>query len=181
MIVRYVLSENNFLTYQLFVASKSKRMKRKELFLRLLLPVLYAPFFILYLNSQNFFTAGCFFIVGFAWFLIYPMIRRYIHKRHYRSFIRENYAQRVGKNVSLELEDEFIISKTEGIETRIEMSQVEEIIEISSTIFIKLKTTGSFILPKDKIADLGQVIHQLKVLASQIGVPFSKDLRWKFK
>ncbi|MCC4921527.1 hypothetical protein [Flavobacterium chungbukense] len=68
-----------------------------------------------------------------------------------------------------------------GSEIKIATSEIEEINEISSSIFIKLNIGNSLILPKDKIQDIDGIILFLKQLANSLNVKYNSENDWKWK
>ena len=68
-----------------------------------------------------------------------------------------------------------------GSESKVLTTELEEICEIPTTIFVRLKGGQSFILPKDKITDLDNVKARLKELAKHLKIKYDTDENWKWK
>jgi hypothetical protein len=60
-------------------------------------------------------------------------------------------------------------------------TELEEICEIPTTIFVKLKGGQSFILPKDSITDFDKVKARLKELADHLKIKYDTDEKWEWK
>ena len=60
-------------------------------------------------------------------------------------------------------------------------TEIEEICEIPTTIFFRLKGGQSFILPKDKITDLENVKSRIKELADYLKIKYNTDEKWEWK
>ena len=97
MTIDYKIDEKDFLTHQLFVASKSDRIKRKRKRSKILLPLIYVAFGLLFLFQDKVSLTIIFFIIGLLWFLIYPFFERRHYIKHYTGFIKENYQDRLGR------------------------------------------------------------------------------------
>lgn len=181
MILEYSIEEKDFLEYQLYTASKSDRIKAKRLRNKVVSAIIYivGGFFLLLLN--NYALAITFFILGLLWFFIYPLWERQHYVKHYRSFIRENYKDKLGQPVTLELNNEHIIARDNGSESKVMTKEVVEINETSATFYLKLKGGQSFIIPKDKIKTVDSLTNKLKELANFLTIKYNLDDSWEWK
>src|SRR5688572_6178396 len=96
MTINFYTDENDFLAHQLFVASKSKRIKRKRKRNKIIVPLVYGAFGLWFLFGDRGSLAIIFFIVGLLWFFIYPLWEKRYYMKHYKAFIEENYKDRLG-------------------------------------------------------------------------------------
>ncbi len=181
MTIEYKIEESDFLTYQLFVASKSDRINKRRQRSKTLFPLIYITFGILGLVQGNISMAVIFLIIAALWFVVYPVWERQHYIKHYLGFIRENYKSRIDKYVSLHFSRDFILAKDEGSESKISTSEIEKISEIHSAIYITLKGGQSFIISKCKINDWANLTLQLKELANHVHINYEKDEKWKWK
>ena len=181
MTIDYKIDENDFLTHQLFIASKSDRIKKKRQRSKVILPLIYVAFGLLFLFQDKVSVAIIFFIIGLLWFFIYPIWERRHYVKHYKGFIKENYKDRLGRNATLEFNNEYILAKENGSESKVLTTELEEICEIPTTIFVKLKGGQSFILPKDRITDFEKVKAELKELANHLKIKYNTDEKWEWK
>lgn len=181
MTIDYNIDENDFLTHQLFVASKSDRIKRKRLRNKVILPLIYVAFGLLFLFEDKYLMATIFFIIGLLWFFVYPLWERRHYTKHYKGFIEENYKDRIGRTATLEFSNDFILAKDNGSESKVLTTEVEEICEIPTTIFVRIKGGQSFILPKDKIPNIDNVTTRLKELADYLKIKYDHDENWEWK
>jgi len=60
-------------------------------------------------------------------------------------------------------------------------TEIEQIHEIPTTIFVRLKSGQSFILPKDKIEHVHMLIVRLKELADYLKIKYEDDDTWEWK
>jgi len=175
------IDENDYLTYQLFVASKSESVKKKRSRNKIIVPIVYIVLAV-YGFYQNNLLMGISFC-GFAilWFFIYPLWERNNYIRHYKNFIKENYKDSFGKSAFLEISNEHIFVKDEFSEAKVSTSEIQEIYEIPTTIFIRMKAGKTFILPKDKIAEIKSLKSVLTELATFLKINYVSDENWKWK
>ncbi|HEX2534497.1 MAG TPA: YcxB family protein [Chitinophagaceae bacterium] len=181
MTIELTLDENDFLTHQLFLASKSDRIRRKRQRSRFILPFIYLFFSLLFLLEERQGLAIVFFLFGLFWFIGFPYWDRKRYIKHYQGFIREHYKDRLGKGGTLEFTDEYITARDNGSESKVRTSEVEAINEVPSALFVRLKGGQSFILPKDKIRDPDQLIQRLKQLAGHLQIHYTVEESWAWK
>lgn len=181
MTIDYKIEENDFLTHQLFIASKSDRIKKKRQRSKVILPLIYVAFGFLCLFQDKVSLAIIFFIIGLLWFFIYPIWERRHYIKHYKGFIKENYKNRLGRTATLEFNNEYILAKDNGSESKVLTTELDEICEIPTTIYIRLKSGQSFILPKDKISEFDKVKARLKELADHLKIKYDTDEKWEWK
>lgn len=181
MIIDFKIEEKDFLIYQLYAASKSERIKKTRRRSKIVAPLIYVIVGFMFFFPARYSTAIILFIIGLLWFFIYPLWEKGHYVRHYRHFIKENYKDRFGRTATLEFNNDFILERDNGSESRILTTEVEEINEISTMIFIKLKGGQSVILPKDKIADIDQLTTRLKELSIHLRIKYNIDEQWKWK
>ena len=182
MIISYQLNANDFLQYQLYTASKSDRIKKKRRRNKIIIPLIYIAVAAFYLYSNDTQGAIIFFSLGFLCFFLYSFWERRHYIKNYESFIKENYKNRFHKTIVLEIDQDFISSKDiSGSEIKIATSEIEEINEISSSLFIQLNIGNSLILPKDKIQNINEMIPFLRQLANSLNVKYNIENYWKWK
>lgn len=181
MTIDYTIDENDYLTHQLFVASKSAYIKKKRQRNKIIIPLIYIGLGFLGLLENNISLAIFFFIIGVLWFFIYPLWEKLYYIKNYMSFINENYKDRFGRTATLEFNNEYFLAKDNVSESKVLTTELEEICEIATTIFIRLKGGQSFILPKGKITDLDKVKARLKELADYLKIKYEIDEKWEWK
>lgn len=176
------LSEEDYLTYQLYNASNSVRIKKRRLRSRIIPSVLYLLFGVLsFFIANNLELTIIFIVFGIIWFLFYPLRDKVRHIRHYKGFIKENYKERYGKTVSIEYTNEYIFASDNSSESKIQTNQIESFVEIPTLILIKYKEGGANIIPKNKIADQQAFISMLKEMATNLNIEYKLENNWKWK
>ena len=118
--------------------------------------------------------------IGVLWFLIYPIWERRHYIKHYRGFIKENYKDRIGQTGSITFGDEYILAKDSGSESKLQLTELEQIDEIGTLILVRLKGGQSFVLSKEKLNNLNDVVNNLKELANRLNIDYKIDLNWKW-
>ena len=181
MTIDYKIDENDFLTYQLYTASKSEQTIKRRERTKVIIPVFYLLLgFFFFWNEYSLFGV-VFVILGILWFFMYPIWEKRRYIKHFKIFIKENYKERLGKIVTLELTNGYIFAKDNGSESKVLTTELEEICEIPTTILIKLKSGQSFILPKDKISNIDSLTSRLMALADYLKIKYEVNDKWAWK
>lgn len=181
MTINYSLDEKDFLAYQLYVASHSPSIKRKRQKSNLLFSLAYCFVGVFFIFQNNSLLAICFFMVGIVSFFVHPILDRRRYFKHYQATIKESYQGRLGRNLSLGFNNDYIIATDNGSESKVTTTEIVEIIEISSSFFLNLKSGQAFIIPKDKIENIELLTIKLKNLASHLNIKYDLDAKWKWR
>lgn len=181
MTVSCSLDENDFLTYQLFQASQSDRIIKKRWRNRVLVPVAYIVLALIGYYNTHFILFIFFAVFAVLWFFFYPYWERIRYINHYKGFIKENYKERTGKSGTVNITKDFIIASEGDNKSNISTKEIANISEISSTIFIKLKSGMSFIIPKNKVNQIEELKNYLKELTKELNVNYINEENWKWK
>ncbi|MDD2798577.1 MAG: hypothetical protein PHV20_08300 [Bacteroidales bacterium] len=181
MTINYKIEENDFLTHQLFLASKSDRVRKKRFRNKVVVTIIYLFMGLVSFISGNIDSAKGSVIIALLWFFLYPLWEKRHYIRHYKSFLRENYEERFGKKVSIEFINDFILIKDNASEGKLLTTEVQEIHEIPSAIYIRLKGGQSIILPKQEIDEIENLKDRLNELASFLKIEYNLDEKWEWK
>jgi hypothetical protein len=181
MLIEYKIKEEDFLTHQLYIASVSDRNIKKRKKIKIIPSVIYIllGLIIILLGDVPFGTTLI--IIASLWYLIYPLWERRYYKSHFKNFIEDNYKDRIGKALTLEIQNEYLLSKGKGIELTLKTSEIEEIVEIPTLILIKIKGGQAFVLPINEIAYIENLKHSLRLLAKHVNVSYNVFENWKWK
>lgn len=178
MKIEYTLKEEDFLEYQLYATSLSKTITKKRLIARFAVPVLYillAAGFYFYNNNQ-YAILICIFL-GALWLLIYPFYSKHRYKRFYLNYIKKNYADRLDHVDSVRLGNKKYIYITEqGNEGKVEVTEIEKLVEIKNHFFLQMKAGGAIILPKNYILNT----ETLKEQIADLSINYVDDTKWRW-
>lgn len=175
MKLNYALEESDFLAYQMFTAFKSESVQKKKrygwLFLTLIGGVLtlfcYAqgiPSLIIYFGIVTLLTA-----------LFYGKYFNWRYRRHYTKHIKEHYTQRIGVDIEMDIQDDYIFSKDKTGEGKLNISEIEVIHETPEHLFIQISNGVSWIMPKAKVGNIIAVKNKFQ----EIDVLINDELNWK--
>ncbi|HEX5153995.1 MAG TPA: hypothetical protein VFW07_21260 [Parafilimonas sp.] len=177
----YKLDQNDFLQHQLFLASKSERIKRQRTTTWLILSATLLFLSHLFYKSGDNVLFYYFLISGILIFIFYPFYQRRHYKNHYNKFIADTYKNRFGQTANIKFTDSVIETTDITGESKINLTELENVTETGSYFFPKLKTGGHIIIPKAKIDNVNELKNVLKQLCENLNIDFVEDLSWKWK
>lgn len=181
MTVTFTHDEHDYLDQQLYVASKSKPIIQRRQRGRILIPFFAMIMIGLQFYKQNYFFAIYALVVGAAWFFLYPIFEKHRYLKFYKKYITENFKERFHKEISAEFKSNSIVMKDISTSGEINYSEIEKIIEIQSSFYIKLKSSAYLIFPKNKTHELSTLHQAFAFLKEKHNIPFSAELDWTWK
>lgn len=179
MTLEYSLDENDYLQYQLFIASQSPLIKRKRLKGRTIVPVMYIVFGIFLLSKALTIGAIAFFLFAIVWFLFYPLWDKRVYEKHYRKWLAENYKYRYNRSAIMEIEETYVQERDGENDSKISSAEISSVDEIPGAIYIRLKAGISVIIPAGQITE--ELRTGLKNLSVIWKVPYTENQQWKWK
>jgi hypothetical protein len=177
MTLEYKIDEQDFLDFQLFTASKSDRINKKKRNGWILLTIgsiVVALYF--YLN-ENVAMTIYFGLVAIACGLFYPKYFKWKYKKHYKTYIKENYSKRYGQIEALEINNDYIFSKDKTGEGKINISEIERVDETDNHFFLKISTGLSLIIPKKELENVDELRENFK----EIRLTVNNETNWTWK
>ncbi|MGB0432367.1 MAG: hypothetical protein ACPGLV_17970, partial [Bacteroidia bacterium] len=123
------LTTADYLTYQLFTVTISKRIKKKKTRSWVLFPVALAAYGIIALN-QGASAAYVFFGMAITWAMAYPFYFKWTYKRHFTKYVNSAYSQKAQAPIEIEIGKDFIYSKDADTEAKIKLKEFYAIIEL---------------------------------------------------
>ncbi len=178
MNINYQLTNSDFLAYQLYTSSKSELHKKRRFRSRIIIPIIYILFGLYLANKNEDNGIGILFAgIGILWFAFYPMYAKWRYKRHFTKHVEENYKNRINKPVKIDFDENSVNAKDFTSESRINGTELKELIEIKDHFFIKLATDLSLIVPKHSILD--QMEFKKRVIG--LGAEYIDERNWEWK
>ena len=173
-------TENDFLQFQLFTASQSKRIKNKNqrstftiMACFLLLAMLLGS------SGTNVFQFAFIALIPITYFF-YPKYLKNHHYNHYRSFVKDVFQKKSNQSNIVEFKHEEMFFQNEFGESRLNYHAIEKIAEIPEYIFITLKTGNNIILPKKEISDYEDLFSFFREKSQQLEFDYSIYKNWSW-
>lgn len=181
MEINYTLDEKDYLEHQLYIASKSDRIKKQRQ--KSLLIVIFAFLSLSYLfyTTDNKFMMYGFIFISVLSLIFYPIYLKQHYYKHYQKFIVDTYKNRFNEPCKIVLTENSIDCIDISGETKINLTIIEEIVETTKYFYLKIKTGGHLIIPKMKVEDNANVETSLSSLADRLKIKYIKELEWTWK
>lgn len=178
MTLKYELTNSDFLEYQLYASSKSESHKKKHRNNRIIGPILFLVYGLYLTNrDENYIGIIVFGITAILWFIFYPKYSKRRYKNHFQKHVEENYKNRINKPVQIDINENSINAKDFTSDTKLNGTEIKELIETKEHFFIKLTTDLSLIVPKHSIENQ----TEFKKRVTDLGAEYIDELNWKWK
>ena len=177
MEIEYKIEENDFLDFQLFTASKSKRIMKKKKKGWILLTIAFLVLGIYFYFQNNIAMTIYFGVIAIICGLFYPKYFNWRYKKHYKNYIKENYKKRFGEIENLKITKEYIYSKDKTGEGKIILKEIEEVNETKDHFLLKISTGMSLIIPKREMDNPDIIKNKF----NEIGLKIIDELNWEWK
>lgn len=175
MEVNYSLEHDDFLTQYLYRTSKDKILQAKRQKQWILLPVVCAIIAVyFYLTDLKLMALAMAFYMVIT-LLFYKKYFDYKYKKHFDNHIKTKQSQRIGKKLSVQFKDNFILTKDEAGESKIKTDQFDYISDLPQHFLVYLKLGEVLIIPKSKVDAVA-----LKNMFVQQGHVIIDESNWKW-
>lgn len=178
MQITYHLTFDDIIEHQSYTAAHSTVVKKKMLRNRYMISLMYLIMGIYFIVQNKIPYIGVLIlIVGIAWFYFYPS---YSIKRYFKfltAYVKENYAERIGEDVELEIDDKNLKWEDSSGGGEVEKTKITSIIDLKSTFVLKLESDASIVIPKKFITDSHSFLQLVKV--DGVEVIDAKNWTWK--
>lgn len=178
MKINYQLTNSDFLEYQLYTSSKSESHKKKRKNNRIIGPILFLVYGVyLIKKDENYIGIIVFGIAAILWFIFYPKYSKWRYKNHFQKHVKENYKNRINKPVEIDFDENSVNAKDFTSESKINGTELKELIETKNHFFIKLTTDLSLIVPKHSIENQTEI----KKHVIELGAEYVDEMNWEWK
>lgn len=178
---KFIIEKEDYLQQQLFAAYTSKTISKTRYRSKILIPLFYLIIGLgFYMKDQTF--GGILFVgIGILWYFFYPLYLKKRYIRYYSKYIDENYSNRFGKPESLLIDDEYIVSKNYVGESKMRITEIVEINEISDYYYLKFSIGTTLIIPKSFVNNAIELENEIKKIAARFQIEHIVDLEWRWK
>jgi len=119
--------------------------------------------------------------IALSWYFLFPLYNRGRYVRHFSKYLDEHYKNKYEKLVNVYFSDDFIETSDFTGSSKIKIKEIAEVNEIRDYIFIKITTSETLIIPKNKIQNIDDLNERLMKIVSDLGINHNIDLNWKWK
>jgi hypothetical protein len=181
MTLNYTLTENDFLQHQLFVASKTGGIKQQRRSTWLIYSAALLLLSLMFYQSGNTLMTYYFLIFGIIFLCFFPFYQKWYYKNHYQKFITDTYKNRFGQTININFSDKCIETTDITGQSQINLGEIENTTETSNYFYLKMKSGGHLVIPKQKLDNVENVRQELKKFCSKLSIDFIDDLNWRWK
>lgn len=178
--LKYALEKEDYVMFQLLVASTSDRIKKKRKRSRIIIPIIYLAFAAFGGYTGDTTMSIVFLMLSLIWFLFYPKYEAWKYKKHYNSFVDENFKSHYGLETKTQLGETEIYSENSKGNTTVKVEDITEIIETEQYLFVRLGVGMGLIFPKEKIQNLQELENWISTTSDQLGIPNQVNLNWSW-
>jgi hypothetical protein len=179
--LKYALDKEDYVAFQLFVASTSERIKKKRKRSRMIIAIMYMIIGILTWFTGDKIIGVVFLTLSVLWYLFYPKYSKYKYHKHYRSFVDESFKSHFNLVTSTRLSDNEIYSENSMGNTTVKVENVTEIYETGKYTFIRLGPGMGLIIPKEKIENIKDLEDWISNVIEKHSIQKQVDLDWSWK
>lgn len=176
--LQFNYTEQEFIDYQLYIASKSpsqqKRMRRNRWLVALIYLGIAGIGFLNKNNTQIYIFAA----LAIVWYIAYPLWSKKFHKKHFMQFILQQNKARIGNKVQLDFTDNIITIQEDEQHIEIPIQDVVEIAELKQLILLRLNSEQVIIVHKVANVAAEQIISFMKSLALKRAIRYVDDTKW---
>jgi hypothetical protein len=180
MKIEYKLEKKDFLIFQLFSASRSEDLNRKQRRSKHLIPVIYVVFGIIFFVGKNYVLGSLFTGLAIVWYIYFPVYAKARFKRYFEKYITDNYPEMFESYADITLDNEYVYFSDQEDGTKVKLSETVQINEIEDHIFLKFKSGSSLIIPKSKIDQTEELNSIINILKNDMSVNYINEPDWKW-
>ncbi len=179
MIVKTALETKDYLTYQLFIASRSKQVQNSRIKTRIVVPIVWIILgCILSYHDGNFMMLIAFSFASMLWYIMIPRYETKRYEKHYAKFIEEHYTNRIGQENIIDFQDDIIKANSPMGESKVHYDALLALQELKEYLFLALSKSTAFIIPKKDIDDIEKLKYDL---ARKTGLSWEDYRDWKWR
>ncbi|GAA4139037.1 hypothetical protein GCM10022216_16740 [Sphingobacterium kyonggiense] len=180
MDISYILREEDYLQFNLYVASNSKVVKRRRILSRYVVPAAYLIFALISFYMNAMIMGVIFLIFSILWVLLFPAyeVKKYV--KAYKKYIQSNLSRSLNNQVELKVKDDFIYLNDHTSEHKISIASLYELVELPSIFLLSSDVGSAILIPKDQI-DVSLVKQNLMDLSRTHKIPLIEKLDWKWR
>ncbi len=181
MKIEFEISEEDLLAHQLFATSNAISIRKRRGRGRIFLILIYLVAGVLIWNSSGPLIGVLFFLACIPLYFLYIRLESKQYLKHIKVFVKEQMKERESAMTTLHFEDHQVTMADGSNASSIPLSEINTIFEINQLYSLKLNNGQAIVLPKNHINPSNDTDEQLHQLAKTLGIPFIRQLDWKWK
>ena len=181
MTLTYSLTEDDYLQLQLFIASKSERVKKLRKRRRIWVTAIFFIAAIAFCNSFDRIFFYYFLVLAIVSAFFHRNYTAYLYKKHYKKYVADVHKNSFNETINVMFTDEILETADRSGTSKINLPEMEVFSETGSYFYLKLKTGSHLIIPKAQLHNNDEIRTLLINLSKKLNINFLSDLNWKWK
>ncbi len=186
MTLTYSLSEEDYLQSQLFLASKTKSVKKRRQKEWLIFSSAFSLLGIIYaltLPRPEAYYFIAYYLLGAVvfTFVAYPPYQRGYYLNHYRKYVNKTFKNKFDQETTTTFNNDIIEGADATGNSQLNLNQIGVIHETGLHIYLMLKTGSYIIIPKEKLKNVEELRELLITISKKLSIDFISELNWKWK
>lgn len=181
MKLSFPLTVQDYLDYQLYNVTCSKKAMRKRLIGRLLFPVIYILVALVFIVDENYLFVSFNLALAVLWYFFYPMSERKRYEKIFRRTIERDLKPYLNQVGSLEWGPTTIYASANNEEARVAETDVAAIVALNEVILIQLHNKHNFIVPKRAIENSDETVRYLQAKCAKLAIPYTDHSAWRWR
>lgn len=179
MTINYTVSEDEYLQYYLYTASKNKLIQQKVLLRRIFTPLAFFISGLLMIDAANGSLFIFFLVLSISSFVFYSHYTRWLYKRHYKKHIKLHLSKYIGQPISITFDDSSLFIQDKFGESRILLEAIEQLIEIPDYFVLRFHGGMGIAIKKIHLSE-EQSNTLIDLLNTRNKIPFTQEPKWHF-
>ena len=173
MMLKYQLTEEDYIRYNQYIMWRSPIMKKVVLILRIIVVISAVTVIAMEYKADRAWVAYIPIIVfGIVGYLVMPAAYRLVSDSMNRQLLKGRFKDVAGVPMYVELKDDLLLVSSRGSERRIDTAQIEAVIELPTLLLMKIKNNSHLIMPKQGVAGIDKVKEELKQLCNKLAIMY---------
>ncbi len=179
MTYTYSLDENDFLQYELYMASRNDRIKKQMTRGRVMNFIFFMSVGYFFFSGGNKILGSYFVVIGILMITVFPLYSKWRYKNYYKRQVRQSSSCRFNVPEILSVgADELAVSNDSG-SMQIKISDITSVDETDRYLFLSVGQGEPIIIPKEKLSNIVDLTSRLNDIIPE-STPYTEDLQWKW-
>lgn len=176
MTIQYKLSQEDYNTLYLYIASKSPQIRKRMRISWIFFSIVFAILTFYYFNKNSLITAGITGLFTISYLFFYPVYHKWRYRKNFEKQVEKDFGNKFNQQQSLHFGEKDLVNKDESGESKTKISEIQGVVETGTHFFIQAPGSLYYIIPKKKPSSK----KKLKNKFHELGWKVVEDLNWKW-
>jgi hypothetical protein len=133
-----------------------------------------------FFSSGNRILGSYFLIMAVIMITLFPLYSKWRYKNYYKKYVKEIFANRFDKPVTLDFNDDNIETSDPAGESKIYLSDLDNITETARYFYLHLLSGSHLIIPKANLNNITALKSELNRVSNHLNISYFTELNWKW-